>query len=106
AANFAQQVLLTEGRKTLEQRYKGETLFQNSATVSAFDSKTSAKAGQAADIIEITASGQISMLSADNQALQQVLKQSLDKQAIARQMFLPDTFTTTTLSSGAFDKNN
>ncbi|MHB8574144.1 MAG: hypothetical protein ACYDCQ_02320 [Dehalococcoidia bacterium] len=103
---FAQQVLLNEGRKTLEQRNKGETLIQKSAILSALDSKANVKAGDPADLLEITASGQVTMLSANNTSLRALLKQGLSPAPDSRQMYLPDTFTATTLSAGDYDKNN
>src|SRR5207248_271758 len=68
ATAFAQQVLLNDGRKALEQSHKDETLLQQSATLSAFDSHASVKAGDAANLLEVAGSGQVTMLSADNAA--------------------------------------
>ncbi|HLZ71276.1 MAG TPA: hypothetical protein VKV26_15345 [Dehalococcoidia bacterium] len=103
---FAQQVLLREGRKSLEDRNKDQALFQDSATLSAFESKASAKAGEATDLLEITASGQISMLSADKSLLRSVLEQSVAPNVDKNLQFVPDTFQVAVLSAGQFDKAN
>jgi len=103
---FAQQVLLREGRKTLEDRNKDQALFQDSATISAFDSKTNVKAGEATDLLEITTSAQVSMLSADKSLLRSVLEQSVAANLDKAMQFVPDTFQATVLSTGQFDKAN
>jgi len=103
---FAQQVLLNQGRKALEDRYRDETLFQDSATVSALDTKANVKAGEATDLLEVTASGQVTMLSADKSVLRTVLEQSLPNKLDKNTSFIPDTFAATVLSAGAFDKTN
>lgn len=106
ATAFAQQVLMEEGQKALQDKYKTETLFQQSATVSSFDTKTNVKAGEPAALLTVDASGQVAMLSADNDSLQVVLKQALLGKVDATQMFVAETFTATTISAGNFDKNN
>ncbi len=106
ATAFAQQVLTDEGQRALQSKYKTETLFQRSATVSSFDTRTNVKAGEAAPLLSVDATGQVTMLSADNDSLQAVLKQALQGKVDARQMFVPETFTATTISTGNFDKNN
>ncbi len=106
ATAFAQQVLLREGRKTLEDRNKDQVLFQDSATLSAFDSKSNVKAGEATDLLEITASAQVSMLSADKSLLRSVLEQSVAQNVDKSMQFVPDTFQATVLSAGQFDKAN
>lgn len=106
ATAFAQQVLLREGRKALEDRNKDQVLFQDSATLSAFDSKSNVKAGEAIDLLEITASAQISMLSADKSLLRSVLEQSVAQNVDKSLQFVPDTFQATVLSAGQFDKAN
>ncbi|HEY7296223.1 MAG TPA: hypothetical protein VH916_14355, partial [Dehalococcoidia bacterium] len=103
---FAQQVLLREGRKTLEDRNKDQALFQDSATLSAFDAKTNVKAGEATDLLEITSSAQVSMLSADKSLLRSVLEQSVAANVDKSLQFVPDTFDATVLSAGQFDKAN
>lgn len=106
AGAFAQQVLLDQGRQTLQERYKGETLFQQSAILSALDVKTNVKAGEAAELLDVTASAQVTMLSADNDALRSVLEQDLKAKVDRNQMFVPETFKSTVVSAGTFDKNN
>lgn len=103
---FAQQVLLNAGRDQLAARYPSETLVQQSASLSAYQSKTNAKAGEATDLLQVTASGQVTMLSADNDALRALLENALRPTVLRTQMFVPQTFKATVLSAGQFDKNN
>jgi hypothetical protein len=103
---FAQQVLLNQGRKALEEKYKDETLFQDSASISALETKANVKAGDATDLLEIAASGQVTMLSADKSTLRSVLEQSLPNKPDKNSTFVPDTFTASVISAGAFDKTN
>jgi hypothetical protein len=106
AMDFAQRVLLNQGRATLEQRYKGETLFPQSAIVSAFDATPNVRAGEAAQLLQVTASGQVTMLSTDNDTLRSVLEGALKQNVQRGEMWLPETFAATTLSAGDFDKTN
>jgi len=105
-AQFAQQVLMDQGRTALAARYTGETLFPQTASVSALDIKPNVKANEPADLLEITATGQVVMLSADNESLQAILKRALQGKVDGGQMFVPETFTATPLAAGNFDKAN
>jgi len=107
ATNLAQQVLLLQGEKLLQDRYKTETLFNQTATLNAFDSQADHQAGDAAPLVQVTASGQVTLLSADNDTLRQaLLEPSLKDKIDASQMFVPSTFQVTVLSSGDYDKEN
>lgn len=106
ATAFAQQVLLDEGRADLTSRFSDETFVRQSATLSAFTSKMSAKAGEPADILRVTASGQVTMLSADNGALRGLLEKALRPTTSRQQMFVPETFRASVLSAGPYDKEN
>ena len=106
ATAFAQQVLLDAGRTDLASRFPNETFVKQSATLSAFTSKASAKAGEPADLLRITASGQVTMLSADNDTLRGLLEKALRPTTSRQQMFVPETFRASVLSAGQYDKEN
>jgi hypothetical protein len=58
-------------------------------------------------VVLVTASGQVTMLSADNDALRQaILEPSLKTKVDRSQMFVPSTFAAVIVSSGNFDKTN
>jgi hypothetical protein len=103
---FAQQVLLDEGRADLASRYSGETLVKQSAVLSAYTSKANAKAGEPADLLRLSVSGQVTMLSADNDALRKLLETALTPTTLRTQMFVPQTFKATIVSAGPYDKDN
>ena len=103
---FAQQVLLDEGRNDLAKQYSNETMVKQSAVLSAYTSKANAKAGEPADLIRLNVSGQVTMLSANNDTLRKLLETALLPTTLRTQMFVPQTFSATVASAGQFDKNN
>jgi hypothetical protein len=106
ATDFAQQVLLARGSEQLRQSNKNETFFPDSAGISAYEGTPNVKAGEATPILQINASGQFSILSADNDALRAVLEEKQKAKLGTGQMWLAETFSASPISSGDFDKAN